>query len=330
MNNDLGKSNNKTPLILLLSALVLICFYFIVLRYHDDFKEFHLTKQAEPPVNYHEEQRTIQEENNSYNEIQTISNKESQYLKINPLGEYNYLSKDEIYNIRKRYVKSSLFWTPDYEPSNEIFGQIESGKPWWGVKQIICRANGENTSGISAMSRFINNPNLLVAFMGVYGFSNNEETAAFCNSSSALFMPYKSYYDADNKMITTRYKMSRFIIEHPELSGKGGDFFPFMLVGLNAKDFGYKYVKITKLTNAKMTETPNAAEEIHEFADFVHVGGSCKADGGCNNISPRQSQLEFSLNDYPAEITMELYKRRPRGNIPVYPDLRYKIIFEDE
>ena len=37
----------------------------------------------------------------------------------------SYKSKQEIYNIRKNAVKKSIFNYDYYEPSNEVFGQIE-------------------------------------------------------------------------------------------------------------------------------------------------------------------------------------------------------------
>ena len=329
MSDNLKKSDNKKPLILLLSAFVLLGFYFIAQRYYGDIEEIRDEKRAEPPQSYNTEQRRYTENETSNDKTSQSNLDTSQYIKINPLQEYNYLSKDEIYSIRKNYVKKSLFWTPLYEPSNEIFGQIQSGKPWWGLQHTICISGEDNTTGISAMSRFINNPNLLVTFMSVYIFKHKPETEEFCNSKFANFMPYKAYFDAKNKIITARYKMGRFIIDNLQGYSDGEHPHYLMLVGMNAKDFGYRYVKIQKLVNIGMRTSPNAAENIHEFQDYIHVGGSCGAEGGCNNISPRQSELEFQIKDLPAEISMELYKHHPNRNIPVYPDFRYKIIFEE-
>ena len=47
------------------------------------------------------------------------------------------VQKDEVYEIRRKYVmKYSQLIQGDYEPDKDIFGQIESGKPWWGILGI--------------------------------------------------------------------------------------------------------------------------------------------------------------------------------------------------
>ena len=40
-------------------------------------------------------------------------------------------TKNEIYNIRTSYVKQSPFWYEGYTPSDNVFGEIEDGLPWY-------------------------------------------------------------------------------------------------------------------------------------------------------------------------------------------------------
>src|SRR5574344_324110 len=58
---------------------------------------------------------------------------EGKSLVINPMMEYDYMTQKEIFNIRKDYVKKSLFNSQNYFPNLDVFGQIQSKKPWWGV-----------------------------------------------------------------------------------------------------------------------------------------------------------------------------------------------------
>ena len=56
-----------------------------------------------------------------------------QSVQVNPLSEYNYLTKKQIFDIRKNHVKNSLFSKEDYEPDTRVFGAIADSKPWWGT-----------------------------------------------------------------------------------------------------------------------------------------------------------------------------------------------------
>ena len=54
-------------------------------------------------------------------------------LKINKPTNYNYKTKNEIYDIRKSYVSKSKFAKRNYEPNEAVFGSIVDYKPWWGL-----------------------------------------------------------------------------------------------------------------------------------------------------------------------------------------------------
>lgn len=59
-----------------------------------------------------------------YNYTNTYYNNEQNIYVAQPIP-LSYKSKQEIYNIRKNAVKKSIFNYDYYEPSNEVFGQIE-------------------------------------------------------------------------------------------------------------------------------------------------------------------------------------------------------------
>ena len=45
-------------------------------------------------------------------------------LAFNNVIDYDNLTKDDIYNLRKKYVSSSLFASSDYEPSDKVFVRL--------------------------------------------------------------------------------------------------------------------------------------------------------------------------------------------------------------
>ena len=123
--------------------------------------------------------------------------------------------------------------------------------------------------------------------------------------------------------------MSRYLVDNAKYYGGGREPYYITLQGLNAKDFGYKHGKIYNLYNISMRNTPNASEHFYEFADYIHLGGSCKKEGGCNNISPYQSELDFHINELPAELTVGL-RKKDSDIFDTNYDFKYKIVFEEE
>ena len=98
------------------------------------------------------------------------------------------------------------------------------------------------------------------------------------------------------------------------------------LVGLNARDLGYKYVYATKAQNVIFDSQRNISNTVHEFRDFIHLGGSCGYKDGCNNGSPYQSELDYKYSDYPSTMEFKLWKQRPE-DINAKSDINYRIIF---
>jgi hypothetical protein len=78
--------------------------------------------------------------------------------------EFDFKTKTEILDIRKGCVARCARLAPEsYQPSEEVFGRIEDGKPWWGLLGLSYYGNGKDSiSGASEESRFILNPLLLV------------------------------------------------------------------------------------------------------------------------------------------------------------------------
>lgn len=254
-------------------------------------------------------------------------------LKINPRTEYSFLSKKEIFDIRKSYVQDSIFASKNYEPSIREFGSIVDNKPWWG--EIKCQPKDYNgdyhdfVQGKSEQSLKINNPNILVGLNSLVVPWDTEANESYCNSEYSSFIPYSLKYDKKNKLFIIKYKVSRsFLDMRAKISGKKVRF-PIQLSGLNALDFGYKYVYAFDTQNIQMYDHhDNITQHIGEFKDYIHLGHSCKYAGGCNNISPVQNDKIVMLTDLPAEINLKLWKSEPINKY-IKGNIYYRIVFEE-
>ena len=90
---------------------------------------------------------------------------------------------------------------------------------------------------------------------------------------------------------------------------------------------GYNYVYASKAENIRFAEAQNISNTVTPTRGFYHRGGSCKVEGGCNNYSPRQYELEFYLTDLPAEIDMKLWQAYP-SDVDRQADISYRLIFD--
>ena len=257
-----------------------------------------------------------------------------QTLNVNPTSEYDYLSKQQIFDIRKQHVKNSLFTKDNYEPNTAVFGSIVDNKPWWGsIKCNQLNYKGdyhENIQGPSKVSVLMNNPNTLVGLSMPYipwDIGTNKE---FCTSDYSDFLPISLQNDEKNKLIVAKYELTKkFLKFRSNINGQSSRYV-IQLSGLNARDFGYDYMYIFDTKNIKMySEYNNATKDISTFRDYIHQGGSCKYKDGCNNISPMQNDLMFSVRRLPAEINIKLWKKKPINKY-VKADMYYKIIFENK
>ena len=59
---------------------------------------------------------------------------------------------------------------------------------------------------------------------------------------------------------------------------------------------------------------------------FIHTGPSCGQQGGCNNASPHEPHLYFSIEKIPAEMQLGLWKEEPSGRQK--PDFLFTIALQ--
>lgn len=266
--------------------------------------------------------------------ILSISNQSPGFekLTINPLSEYNNLSKDEIYTIRKNYVENSIFNNESYEPNSNVFGGIVDKKPWWTVKPCLIPDDKgdykDRIKGVSKVSALVNNPDNLVGISLPYITWYWKDNKDFCDGEYANFLPHSIDYDKENNIIVARYNVPKsFTKLTTNVNGKTTGYL-LQLSGLNAIDFGYKYVYAFNVENIKMLRDDGIIENVGMFSDYIHLGQSCKIDGGCNNISPMQEDKMFTISDIPAEIDLKLWKEKPYNEFKK-ADIYFKMVFDD-
>ena len=241
-------------------------------------------------------------------------------IEVNPPTRLSYKSKNEILEQRKKYIEK-VFNLPKYKPNEEVFGQIEDGKPWIGIDAASCywNFNMDRDKGAAEESVFLNNPMALIgAEMPYYGYlySNN------CTYDN-YFMPKSITLDENNKLITVKYNVTNMFKRlTPELQKK----YIFVLNAINARDLGYQWGHVTAANNLKFKEKVITTTSYY-FLNYIHVGMSCGINGGCNNGSPFQQELNFKINTLPASIDMVLWKKQPE-NININPDVKIKLLFE--
>lgn len=266
------------------------------------------------------------------NKIVKLNSENEEKLVINPLSNYTYKSVEEITNIRKKYVATSIFKKETYEPDISVFGQMQDKKAWWGIDHIICYDEKQDTNirkeGLSEESRFINNPNMLLGVLVSQIFERTPDLKSLCEDKALQMIPTSITYDKKYRLITATYKATPNFMKQ---FGKKGHI-KFLLTGLNARDFGYKYAYAINTANIAFNPAYSIKGNsldygIVKFEDHIALGKACEVDGGCNNTTPYQPALEFIIMKLPAEITISLWKHKPMyKNQPA--SMYYKIKFE--
>lgn len=308
--------NLKRKNYLLIIFLIVLGVYFYRLNL-PPAEDSELETTSNATVNTHVNDLIINQNDNSiYN------------IAINEPTELDFLTKQQVFDIRKKYAAMSPAVIPaDYTPSDTVFGQIEDNKPWWGL--ITTKPGEHSIDGLSEESRFVNNPLLLV---GVTDSSFRrvlelEIPGNYPKPTSLSFYPSK-------KTIIVVYNLLDYCREQGLLNNDGtfwvdGKIGDLVLECINARDFGYNYAYAYSAPNiAFNNKNDNLTTGVYQINDFLHTGGSCRYPGGCNNASPYQGFLYLDAPKMlPASIGIRLWKQKPQDmNSPA--DLYYIINFQ--
>lgn len=242
-------------------------------------------------------------------------------IPVNPPSDLNGKSKQDIAAARANFIKNGLFGKEEYELSDSVFGQIEKTKPWISIETMNCRNTMPlGTQGLSEESRFINNPSALIMINMAMLVVNTQD----CPEDMWIMPKSIEYFKAKNT-IKIHYNLSYFISKVPQENRRTA---LFTLDGLNARDLGYNWLKVNNTQNIQFSVNNSALGHPYPLRDFIHVGGSCRVNGGCNNSSPRQQEFEFAITQLPAEIDLNLYRKMTDDEHKDTADIKVHISIE--
>ncbi len=206
-----------------------------------------------------------------------------------------------------------------YNPSQDFFGQIVDGKPWWGMPGIfVYGAGAKSCDGASEEARFIVNPFLLVGANSwsaeIWDPNKFSEKEASDKNFPYCFMPASLHFYPREKIAKVIYDITDY---HARLGifdycrKEKNNISDFGLVAYNARDFGYHYIYFDQKASANV-ENVNPTTRATEIRQMIHCGGSCGLSTGCNNMSPAQDEIDhLRLKALPAKAMVKLWKEAP-------------------
>ena len=225
-------------------------------------------------------------------------------IQIHPSIKLDFMSRHEVFALRKQYVSEHPLVLLPYEPSPAVFGGIEDNKPWWGLYGLLYYGPGEKgIEGPSEESRFLINPYLL---MGVR--ECNALITTYTPDGSDSFYPQATElsWNADESLATAKFQVSGYRAHLDKIDARG-DRQALYWTDYNARDFGLNYFYVEPANSTNL----NLGASLLETRQFLHRGGSCGYPGGCNNMSPHEEQLIFSVPHLPAKAYIKLWQKRP-------------------
>ncbi len=246
-------------------------------------------------------------------------------IRINEPVELDFLSRAQVYSLRKKYVNQYPHLVRgNYSPSDNLFGGIAGGKPWWGLEGVFCKGSGRRSiDGRSEESRFWANPFLLLGLDECLSFRMGKKRcfAVYPHPLSLLWCA------PEHKAVAT-YDMSRFLREKEEIFGNAKGITLF-LENYNARDFGFSFAYASPglSKNVSDAEGGRLLKGPCALSSYIHLGGSCGYPGGCNNASPFQPALYISVDSLPATLYCKLWYKMPK-DVSRAADFTYIIEFK--
>jgi len=255
--------------------------------------------------------------------------------------ELDGLPREKVLDLRRAAVaRYPDLLAGDYVPAPAVFGQIEDGRPWWGMPgQFYYGAGERSIAGPAEESRFILNPYLLVAaeFSGLSMWSSGRVALAWdraritaeqvaqpgfpltCSPRSLHWWPAAAYAMVTYDVSACVAAINAWALVPFETTDA-----QFDLIAYNARDLGfdYLYVSFADSTGIGQADPPSAPIAIRHY---LHRGDSCGYPGGCNNMSPHTPEIEgLAVRRLPARATIRLWRAQPAGAAQA-PDMTFLI-----
>jgi hypothetical protein len=229
-------------------------------------------------------------------------------LALNPMMDFDYMTRSTIYSLRQKKVyQYPMLLTGKYTVSNVVFGQIQDKKAWWGIMGLSYYGPGKQSiAGVSEEARFILNPFLLVALGEVNAFVVTGKPKP---ATGIYPKPIKLEWNLDGAFAEVTYNVKEYWMRAKRYYDEKY-LYDFELVAYNARDFGFNYLSVLPEKSKNVIYKPG----VVPIQQFIHCGGSCGYQGGCNNHSPHQPMLEIKVQRLPAKLHLNLWRNKPKGS----------------
>ena len=245
-------------------------------------------------------------------------------LSLNPMVELDFMKKSEIYALRTKYVRQFPELAPDnYSPSDRVFGQIEDGKPWFGILGLSYYGAGDKSNaGLSEESRFIANPYLLIALADKYIWTAIDDRL----KPEAIYpVPVTLRWKKDKSYAIVTYDVKRYLALARQYYGNEKRIYELGLTYYNATDFGFNYMFIDPALSQNIILSCPRDKPV-ELIQFIHTGGrGTLHPDGVNNKSPEQKESEIEIKGLPLRLVIKLWKQRP-SSISQQADMTFEIL----
>ena len=241
-------------------------------------------------------------------------------IAIQPPAELDFKSKAEVLESRKAAVlRYPHLISGDYEPSDAVFGQIEDGRPWWGITGHFYLGPGERSiEGPAEEARFLLNPYLLVAveFDGLFyswdtrriaeGDLRRPDFPFYCEASQLRWSPREARAEVTYDVSQCLARTNRWTTQPLGLANAF-----FSLIAYNARDMNLNYIYVS-YPDSRNVSKPDAPTSPYANPQYLHRGGSCGYPGGCNNMSPDTPEISWiNITELPAQAVVWLWRQRP-------------------
>ncbi|MBQ8847507.1 MAG: hypothetical protein IJ003_01015 [Candidatus Gastranaerophilales bacterium] len=259
----------------------------------------------------------------SSNQSYVVQAKQKEEIKINPMTKLSGLSRKDIFAQRKKYVNSSLVFShlKNYSPNEDVY-RIEDDLAWISAYEIAKNGVKNNPNvglGDSRHSISINNPELLLSFI-VPQFNEGIDKNNF--STTSYFHPTKILWNKKERTIEAFFDITAFKKHHPKFQEV--TMYPDET---NARDFGYNWVYAPESMGLFFKDRQNNIERrLYRMQGYYHKGYSCGLKEGCNNYSPYQEDMVFTIIDT-GYLKLKLWKNKPLSVLK-NADMTYIMHFE--